>query len=65
MTQHELQRIEDDFRDTIPKYNKEDIDKMSSIWEYITYFKWIINFVLVAIPHLVISIAAVVFHIWF
>lgn len=38
---------------------------MSSIWDFITYFKWLLNFFVVALPHAVLSLAGLALTAWF
>ena len=61
----EVKHIEEEIVDDLPSYNKEEIDKLNGIWDYIVYFKWVINFVLIALPWTVLTIAANGFNIWF
>jgi ABC-type glycerol-3-phosphate transport system permease component len=57
----EEQAIKDDFS----IYNKDDTKNFKSVWDYVVYYKWIINFWFVALPFTVTTIILNMFNMYF
>mmetsp|Transcript_8323 Transcript_8323/g.13918 ORF Transcript_8323/g.13918 Transcript_8323/m.13918 type:complete len:288 (-) Transcript_8323:43-906(-) len=60
--EEELQEGASEFFEDLPSYDTNDLKKAKTLWDYIVYFKYIVNLVLVAIPYLCLSFAGVVFN---
>ena len=58
----DLEYVEDEME--IPRYYEEDTDDFHDFWQYLFYYRWIINFFLAGIPYFIVSIVANGFNIW-
>ena len=68
----DLAKIDEEiYRDTqevindIPKYDWDDTKDFKGLWDYVVYYKWLINLVVVAFPWLLTAIASMVVFFYF
>jgi hypothetical protein len=55
----------DEIEKEIPKYNRDDTANFTHLWQYIEYYKWLINLIAVALPYGVLVIAMNIANIFF
>lgn len=56
--------IEESIEEEFPDYQQE-WKHTNSLWTFVKVFKWILNFVFLAIPWIIISQIFMVYNLWF
>ena len=65
--------LEDDVTEEIKEFNEDlpnydifwDDNQLNSVWDYVMYFRWAINFLLVGIPMSQVIIWGYLWNVWF
>mmetsp|Transcript_35886 Transcript_35886/g.55090 ORF Transcript_35886/g.55090 Transcript_35886/m.55090 type:complete len:253 (+) Transcript_35886:347-1105(+) len=61
--EEDLMEFETEFKDDLPQYKKNWQDSVHSAWDFVVYFRWIINMVTLAIPFSLVSVLLIGFDV--
>ena len=55
--------VEEDLE--IPTYEDSEDQDFASIWQWLNYYRWVVNFFFVGLPYLLIAVLLNTYNIWF